>query len=145
MKFRILALGLAVALLPAISMSGTDVSFSNKSAATAEQIQKDGEILASIEAVDNNEITLGNEVLKKNPSKKVKEYAKLMVDEHTANLKEAEKLSQKTNIAAVESDSSKDIEKQGKDDVDSLSSLDGKDLDKAYIDMMVKVIPMSWE
>ncbi len=138
MKFRTLMLGLAISLLPAISMSAMDSSSSNKNTATAAQIQKDGEILATVEVVDNNEIAIAKEVLSKKASKKVNEYAKMMVAQHTANLNDAEKLAKKTNIAPVESDASKDLQKQGKDALDSLNSLDGNDLDKAYIDMMVK-------
>ncbi|HEX2548356.1 MAG TPA: DUF4142 domain-containing protein, partial [Gammaproteobacteria bacterium] len=110
MKFRAMLLGLAVTILPAISMSATDTNATAKqNVATPEQIEKDGQILSVVETVDNNEIAAAKAVMDKKVSKSVHDYAKLMIDQHQANLKDAEKLSKKTGINPVESDASTDL------------------------------------
>lgn len=104
----------------------------------AAHVNQDGETLAFVMTVDENEIALASEVLKGKISPAVKKYAKMLKKEHTSNLMQATRLSEKTGIRPLDTAMIKTQKKQGKQELDKLSSLQSPKLEKAYINAMVK-------
>ena len=94
--------------------------------------QKTKDFVADAATGGMMEVALGNVAMQKAKSQQVKDFGKMMVDDHTKvndNLKE---IASRKNIdvpAAITDDQKKDIEK--------LSKKSGADFDKAYVDMMV--------
>jgi len=79
------------------------------------------------------EVELGNLAQQKASSQQVKDFGKMMVDDHTAANNNLKTIAGKKNIdvpAAVTDNQRKDI--------DDLSKKSGADFDKAYVDMMVE-------
>lgn len=78
------------------------------------------------------EVSLGNIAMKNAASQSVKDFGKMMVDDHTKLNDNLKDLASKKNITlpgAVTEDQQKDIDKLGKKT--------GKDFDKDYVSMMI--------
>ena len=79
------------------------------------------------------EVELGKLAEEKASSQQVKDFGKMMVDDHTAVNNNFKNITSKKSIelpVSVTDDQRKDI--------DNLSKKSGRDFDKAYVDMMVK-------
>lgn len=79
------------------------------------------------------EVQLGNLAMKNGGTQAVKDFGKMMVDDHTKINDQMKDLASKKNVdlpAAVSDDQQKDIDK--------LSKETGKEFDKDYVSMMVK-------
>lgn len=103
-----------------------------------DDVMSPGEVLATVMAIDNNEINAAQEAQKKNLNQAVMDYAKMLESDHKDNLQKANSLAQSMNITTQESE---DVEKLKKDGADMLSNLvtkDGDDFAEDYIDKMVK-------
>jgi putative membrane protein len=99
--------------------------------------QEDGEILAFLMTVDKNEIAIAKLALSKKTTPAIKKYAQMLKQQHTKNLNKALKVSKKTGIAPVSSAAVIALQKDGVKGLATLSPLQGKDFDKAFIDAMV--------
>ncbi|MEO8764356.1 MAG: DUF4142 domain-containing protein, partial [Ginsengibacter sp.] len=78
------------------------------------------------------EVELGNLALQKGNSQQVKDFGKMMVDDHTNANDNLKAIATKKNIdvpAAITDDQKKEM--------DDISKKSGADFDKAYVDMMV--------
>lgn len=127
-------LGLLFSLLFATSLSFADDAATQASTSnSAEQ-----EMVATVAAVDNNEISAADIAISKASDKKVKKYAQQMKKEHSKNLKQAMALSKKLNITPQDTDKVNSIKEAGQQEAKDLSALTGKEFDKAYMDNMVK-------
>lgn len=102
------------------------------------QMQKDGEIIAVLIAVDKNEIALAKEALKKQITPAIKQYARLLKRQHTQNLNETLRLSKKSGIAPIDTALVTVLQQDGAKGLVSLSTLNGIAFEKAYIHAMVK-------
>jgi putative membrane protein len=97
----------------------------------------DRQILGILVAVNKNEIAAADYIKSHKVDADVKKYAQLMIKDHTANLHETMAFSHKIG-SPLPSDDSKALQKDGKETLASLKKLKGKDLEKTYIDDMVK-------
>ena len=86
------------------------------------------------EAADGGmmEVQLGQMAMQKGVNKGVKDFGKMMVDDHTKANDELKQIAQQGGIAIPQTLSDKH-----KKDVDDLGQKTGKDFDKAYMDLMV--------
>ncbi len=98
----------------------------------------DAEALAWVMQVDNNEINAAQEAQKKKISQPVMDYAKMLEKEHSDNLQKTKDMSQSMNEMPAETQSVEDLKAKGNDMLSSLSSMDGMDFERNYIDAMVK-------
>lgn len=103
-----------------------------------ENIQKYGEILAWLVILNKNEIELAKVALKKNVDSPVKQYADMMVKDHTKNLKATLTLSEKIDIKPQKTTEVLSLKEKGKKELATLSPLKKEDFQKQYIDMIVK-------
>ncbi|STY30271.1 Predicted outer membrane protein [Legionella wadsworthii] len=100
--------------------------------------KKEGEILGTLSVVNKNEIAAAELAMKKSSNPQVKSYAKMLKKQHTQNLNEGSKLAKKLGITPIKNDKAKSLQKKGEQELHKLSSLNGKDFDKAYMKAMVK-------
>jgi putative membrane protein len=83
---------------------------------------------------DNVDIEAGKLAASKTSNAKVKEFANLMIRDHTSVNKKATNLAKKLNITPEESDTSRSLKSDGDKTLEKLRGLSGAEFDKAYID-----------
>jgi len=116
----------------------TLTSFASAAPETKKASQKDEEIVAFLIVLNNNEIAAANKVSEKTVNKNVGSYARLMTKDHKQNLNETLKLSKKTQLQPLKTETVIALEQKGKDEIIVLSPLNNTAFEKAYIDAMVK-------
>jgi putative membrane protein len=113
-------------------MSSTDTT-NNNTATTTTAVDNDTKDFAKEAATGGMmEVQLGNIAMKNSATQSVKDFGKMMVDDHTKINDQLKDLASKKNVdlpTMVTSDQQKDIDK--------LSKKTGTDFDKAYVSMMV--------
>ncbi|MGZ3768042.1 MAG: DUF4142 domain-containing protein [Bdellovibrio sp.] len=109
------------------------LAFSPAHAATP----SDSEIAEVMEEANDAEIKAGKMAEKKASNEEVKNYAKMMVDEHKESEKEGKKVTKDAKIKSKSSDLSKSFKKDASDKISSLRSLKGTEFDKAYISSQI--------
>ena len=85
-------------------------------------------------AADNVDIDAGKLAAGKTSNAKVKEFAELMVRDHTSVNNQATALAKKLNVTPEESATSRKLKSDGDKMVKKLEGLSGAAFDKAYID-----------
>ncbi|MGE5682850.1 MAG: DUF4142 domain-containing protein, partial [Bacillota bacterium] len=79
------------------------------------------------------EVQLGNLAIQKASSQSVKDFARMMVDDHSKANDELKDLATTDNITIPSS-----VSEDHQDDITKLSKLSGTEFDKEYMDLMVK-------
>lgn len=97
----------------------------------------DGQILATLSAASTGEIAAAKLALKQSKNAKVKEFANLMIKDHTGANTKGQALAKKAGIAVEENDTSKQVTQDGEDELGKLRKLKGKPFDQAYVDAQV--------
>lgn len=112
-------------------MSSTDTT--HNTTATTSAVDNDTKDFAKEAATGGMmEVQLGNIAMKNSVTQSVKDFGKMMVDDHTKINDQLKDLASKKNVdlpATVTSDQQKEIDK--------LSKKTGTDFDKAYVSMMI--------
>lgn len=93
----------------------------------------DAQIVDVVKTADEGEIKSSEHAKKHATSKEVKSFAKMMIQHHEKNEKEAKKLTSRLKIKAETNDVSHSLAASAKQDLEKLKDLKGKDYDKAYI------------
>lgn len=83
---------------------------------------------------DSIDIDAGKLAEKKSSNPKVKEFAQMMVRDHTSVNKKATDLAKKLNVTPEESDTSRSLKADADKNMAKLNGLSGAEFDKAYID-----------
>jgi putative membrane protein len=111
------------------------------SAATLAQAQTspasaptDPQIAMIVVTADNVDIAAGKLAAKKSSNSKVKEFAEMMVRDHTSVNKQATDLAKRLNITPEQSPTSQSLKSNGDKTLAKLRGLSGAEFDKAYID-----------
>ncbi|MFN2623807.1 MAG: DUF4142 domain-containing protein [Chthoniobacterales bacterium] len=115
---------LGVALVPALAMGQT----SPAAAPTDPQIA-----MIAVTA-DNVDIDAGKLATEKSTNPKVKEFAEMMVRDHTSVNTQATALAKKLNVTPEESATSRSLKSDGDKNLANLRGLSGAAFDKAYVD-----------
>lgn len=126
-------------LLVISALFSSPLALSAESApATAQQqkIQKNGEVIGWIGAIDEFEVKASEIAVGKNVDEKVKEFAQMLNSEHSKNLDELDKLSADIDIQPVESEALVSFKKDGAETLTKLSDQD-EGFQKLFIDTMV--------
>lgn len=98
----------------------------------------DAEVLASLIAVDMNEVLAAAEAEKKKISQPVLEYAKMLHVAHGMHMDKTMKLGQQIGTTPMITSSVETAQKKGAGDLASMITLDGNAFQQAYLDSMVK-------
>lgn len=115
--------------------SSTESAVSNT---TNMQEAKEVRIISSIEQIDQNEIKMADAILNKTTNSDVKEFANKMKSNHQENLKNAQDLAKSLNLTMTTSPKAVILEKKGEENLKALESKQGKELDIAFVNTMVK-------
>jgi putative membrane protein len=83
---------------------------------------------------DNVDIDSSKLAAEKTSNSKVKDFANLMVRDHTSVNKKATALAKKLNLTPEESDTSRTLKSNGDQTLEKLRGMNGAAFDKAYID-----------
>lgn len=94
----------------------------------------DAQIAAIVVAANSVDIDAGKQAKAKTKNKEVKEFAQLMITDHTGVNKQAVALVKKLKVTPEENDTSKSLKQGGADTMAKLDGLKGKEFDKAYVD-----------
>lgn len=94
----------------------------------------DAQIAAIVVAANSVDIDAGKQAKAKTKNKEVKEFAQLMITDHTGVNKQAVALVKKLKVTPEENDTSKSLKQGGVDTLAKLDGLKGKEFDKAYVD-----------
>lgn len=94
----------------------------------------DPQIAAIVVTANQVDIDAGKLANSKSTSKDVKEFAQLMITDHTGVNKSATELVQKLHVTPEPNPTSQSLQKGGDDNLAALKKLSGHAFDKAYID-----------
>lgn len=94
--------------------------------------------LASIAAIDKDEILLSILASNKKPNSGVADFAKMMIDQHGSNLTQILEMASSLNAFPLIGGNAEKLKEQGTKEMMALAGLQGKEFDTAYVDAMVK-------
>jgi putative membrane protein len=94
----------------------------------------DPQIAAIVVTANQVDIDAGKLALSKSSSKDVKEFAQLMITDHSGVNKSATELVQKLHVTPEQNPTSQSLQKGGDDNLAALKKLSGHAFDKAYVD-----------
>ncbi len=141
MKLKLLvslaAVSFVFASLPVYANTNPAANDTTQTAATASQQQEDGAIVASIVALNHNEINAARLALHKTKNPIVIQFAKMMIAQHTESLNATLKLAHSLKIKMVNTSEVMQLQANGRAGLKKLSTLKGSAFDKAYINAMV--------
>lgn len=93
----------------------------------------DAQIAAIVVAANSVDIDAGKQAVAKTKNKQVKEFAQLMINDHTGVNKQAVALVQKLKVTPEENDISRSLKSDGAATLEKLNGLKGDAFDKAYV------------
>jgi len=94
----------------------------------------DPQIAAIVVTANQVDIDAGKLAVSKSHSKDVKEFAQLMITDHSGVNKSAVELVTKLHVAPESNPTSQSLQKGGDDNLDALKKLSGSAFDRAYVD-----------
>lgn len=94
----------------------------------------DAQIAAIVVTANQVDIDAGKLAQTKASAKEVKDFAQLMITDHSGVIKSATELVTKLKVTPQPNDTSKSLQKGGDDNLAALKKLEGAAFDKAYVD-----------
>lgn len=127
-------------ILAALGVSAAAPAFAATPATTTGAADTaDAQISANVMAANTAEIEAGKLAEQKAMNAQVKAFAKHMVEDHSANNKQASTLDKEINVKPEENTNSKQMSADAQSKIDALKSKTGAEFDKAYIDLQVQM------
>ncbi len=120
-----------------IALADDMMSSATKTIKNVGKTPTDMEIAQTVMSVHQTDIDAGKLAKLRSQDPRVKEYANQMITDHSAGNREAMKVVKKMNVKPLDSDTSRTIRKEGKENLTKLETLEGSEFDKAYIDREV--------
>lgn len=105
--------------------------------ASADSAQHDQKIIGFLETLDRNEIAVSQLALKKDIPQAIKNFAQMMVTEHSHDLQATIKLGQEEKIPALMSARAQHLKMKGQHTLKKLNTLNGKEFSQRYIKVMI--------
>jgi putative membrane protein len=118
-------------LIPSVLLAGLLAAFG---AAQADAGPSDPQIAAIVVTANQVDIDAGKLAASRTKSKDVREFAKLMVTDHTGVNQSATALVKKLQVTPEPNDTSASLKKGGDENLATLRGLKGAAFDKAYVD-----------
>ena len=138
-----LAVCLIVALAAACGGADETGTFADSVAGSVAPIDlgadamSDANIVATLVATDAAEIRASEFALDSASSGAVKEFARMMIEEHKAMSESIHQVARSLNIVSNPGDQTDDVADDSKDIAEELAGKSGAELDRAYLDAMV--------
>jgi len=120
-----------------IRVADMDAEAKAKLAANGEK-KRDAEIIATVVAIDLNEVLAAAEAQKKKISAPVIAYAKMLHEEHGANMGKSLKLGQQIDVTPAITTAVEALQIKGAGALAALVKLDGEEFERAYLSAKVK-------
>jgi putative membrane protein len=98
-----------------------------------DSIEDDANYLVDVAEIDKTEIEIGKLAQQKGISQSVKDFGKMLVEDHTKSLEQVNVFAKKQNVTLPTT-----ITDMGKDEYEKLNKKSGADFDKKFADMMVE-------
>ncbi|MFL6606546.1 MAG: DUF4142 domain-containing protein [Steroidobacteraceae bacterium] len=117
-----------VTTLSGLILAGAPLAWGQGAAPT------DPQIAAIVVAANQVDIDAGKLAKAKSSSKEVKEFAELMVKDHTGVNQSATELVKKLHVTPESNSTSESLQQGGEQNVATLKGLSGKSFDRAYVD-----------
>jgi putative membrane protein len=105
----------------------------------AQETMTDAKIVKLVRTANDGEIDLAKMAKSKADNKDVKDFAKMMIDEHKKNDKDAKDVAKKANVKPEDSTAAKDLKNMAEGKEKELKKFKGKEFDKAYIDQQISM------
>ncbi|HEX2878724.1 MAG TPA: DUF4142 domain-containing protein, partial [Polyangiaceae bacterium] len=99
---------------------------------------KNSEAAAVVRTVNQGEIDEANAALGRLSSEPAKKLARMMIDEHSAALRELDRIVGTNGIALQDNDKVRELRKDSLDNVRELKEADVKDVDMKYVDLQIE-------
>ncbi|MBA3672241.1 MAG: DUF4142 domain-containing protein [Gemmatimonadaceae bacterium] len=126
-------------VVPGSPERGNDMDASAKAKVAANGAKGgDAEIVATVFAVDLNEVLASSEAQKKQVSPAVMSYAKMLHEDHGANMDVGLKLGQQIGLTPVITPAVEAVQVKGAAELAAIVPLDGTAFERAYLAMMIK-------
>jgi putative membrane protein len=107
--------------------------------AVAQETMTDAKIVKLMKTEDEGQIDLAKIAKSKTKNKDVKDFAKMMIEEHKKNEKESKDVAKRAKVKPADSTASKDFKNMAQTHEKDLKKLKGSEFDKAYIDQQVSM------
>ena len=120
-------------LLSALVAAGS-LGLTAMKTSAADNAPTDPQIAMIAVTADSIDIDAGKLAAEKSSNPKVKDFAQMMIRDHTSVNKKATDLAKKLNVTPEESDTSRSLKADADKNLTRLRGLRGADFDKAYID-----------
>ena len=133
--FRVGAAAFAAMLFAAAGTLATHARANDKNAHG--KYGNDGEILAQLVAIDENEVHAAQLAEKKDVEGPVESYARMIREDHGKNINDTEKLADKLNIDLKKGDPVDSIHTQGEQMLDRLDDVSGGEFERSFLSEMV--------
>jgi putative membrane protein len=128
----IAVLGLTIC---SFAQTPTQTTSSTTSKTATMPILSDGQIAKVLVTLNESEVDLAKDAKSKTKNKDVKEFANMMITQHTGNEKDTKYLAKKDSISLADSDVIKDLKNDCKDSKKQLSEASA--FDKVYVSQQV--------
>jgi putative membrane protein len=115
--------------------SSTNVALAHN---PSKNMQHDQNAIGWLIVVDEGEIDAAKEAKTKKLSNNVAEFADLMIDQHSDNLKKTQEISEEEKIQPSKDSATMTMEKKLKAKLKSMEKMTDKEFEKAYVKLMVK-------
>jgi len=104
----------------------------------AAQVRTDSDILGTLVVINKNEIAAAQLARRQGQNARVKNYANFMIKEHSTNLRQTKRLSQKLDMMPeLNGRVAMNLQQKGQQELQMLQGLSGKAFDSAYMAAMV--------
>jgi putative membrane protein len=123
--------------IPYATAEDMPVDKSTQTAGSMPTTLSDSESAEVMVTLNESEVDLGQLAKRKASNKQVKDYAKMMVDQHKKNEKDTKKLARKQDLDFKKTDMSKSLEAEAQDMEKTLKRTAKEDFDRAYMDQQV--------
>lgn len=97
----------------------------------------DAQIMGMVNAVDKHEIDAANKALKEKMSAEAAGYARMLKEQHTANMARTKSLGKTLKMKAAKSPAAEEFRAKGEAQVKTMAALDSAQFERAYLDAMV--------
>lgn len=132
-KIILLAIGIVLATTTMAATSVVATKAATASAITSAEINT----LATVAAIDKDEILLGVIALNKHAPNNINQFADMMINQHGANLTEIMQLTHQFHISSLTTQMSNHFIAAGNKEQIKLGGLTGEQFDKAYVNAAV--------
>lgn len=122
----------------AIMLATTNTAYAKEAEHSTKITKAEVGVLATIAAIDTDEILLSVIATNKKPNSDVKDFANMMIEQHGSNLTQIIAMVTKDHALPLAGGDAEKMLAAGKKEMVALGGLEGKAFDMAYADAMVK-------